>query len=206
MKNSFKTPALFNYLIYLSQSPSFCKSKDIILSYIPQFSTIDLNEDSKISDKLLTEKNHETYSLPINLDTNETINIIWDIDFLIKKIKSQKIKSQQMSIKEILKSSNIIANNESAFSEANIAHQMDFKFPHKINEIILTTLPVIPQLIVIDGNHRFFEAVIEKKDYVDTIIIPPEETIYFLLPNSHKLMLLWADMGTTINFNTFING
>ena len=205
MKNSFKTPALYNYLIYLTQLPEFCKSKEIILSYLPQFSSIDLKEDAHIAMRMALE-DHETYILPINLGTNETINIFWDINFIIEKIKSEKRKSQQMAITEILEYTKISKSDNTTLEEVKLARLKNRKFKYKLKEIILTQLRVVPQLIVIDGNHRFFEAVLDKKDYVDTIIIPPDEAIYFLLPNSHKLMLLWSNMDIQVKFNTLIQG
>lgn len=199
MKKSFKTPALYNYLIYLTQIPALCKSKDIILSYLPKFSSVDLKEDAHITMRMSAE-DHETYMLPINLDTNETINIFWDIDSIIEYIKTEKIKANKVEISEIFKFT-YVSMNDPALLEVKQNQEKNIKIPHKLQEIILAQLSIFPKLAVLDGNHRLFEAMLAKKDCVDIILIPPEKTPNFLLPNSQKLIHLWLEMDRHITYN-----
>lgn len=91
--------------------------------------------------------------------------------------------------------------NDLALLEVKQNHAINLNIPHKLQEIILAQLPIFNKLTVLDGNHRLFEAMLAKKDYVNIILIPQEKAPNFLLPNSQKLIHLWLEMDRHITIS-----
>lgn len=194
MRNSFKTPALYDFLASLAQqypAEQPCAERKVISSFLPDFSSINLAEDQrlKLEYALL---NRETYDLPIHLTGGTSVRLCWDIDLVIDHINTAGMVPQLTAISKIAHDTNYFTDKDFLAKLEYVRMHQDEKFNHKLQPIILAQLPFFPQTSVIDGNHRLCEAICANRTSVETIFIPPDDSYKFLLPNSQNLIYLLA--------------
>lgn len=177
MKNSFKTPALYNLLIYLQEK--YPAQKSLISSYMPKFADIDLSIYNHI-------QLQETYRQELNFYTKDTVYIVWNIDSIINTIKNTpNVPVNSAPIDDIL-----ILHKDFESVLSNVKQNFKKSFPHKLDSIIIGELPFFPGKTVIDGNHRLLEAFLAGEKNINYIYINPQCAIQFLQKDSQQFFLL----------------
>ena len=183
MNSSFKTPELYDWLLYLQEM--FPEQKSVVSAYIPKFANIDLSIYNNI-------QLQETYLQSITFPTGGIVYIVWNIDSIIYKIKNTKnIPIYSIPIKTIINDKEILYEDfDSILSDIN--QDLKIGFPHKLDSIIIGELPNLCQKTVIDGNHRLLEAYIAGSKNISCYYILPQDAIQFLQKDS-QLFILLAD-------------
>ncbi len=188
MHNNFKTPALFNLLAFFENK--YPQKINIIRTYYSKLCDLDLNCNNRYYA-------FETYQQVINLITGEDIYIIWNIDKIIEYGKNNNIIPKPTSTEEILASGCFMQESfESIFTKV-LANQ-NFNFPHKVDYIIIAGLPYFDGYTIIDGNHRFCEALIAKKKSINCVVLNPQYANMFLLKDSQKFIEIFVELACLV--------
>ena len=178
--NDFKTPELLNLLNFLKkQYPS---KKSIINSFFKPFSTIDLS---------IHPSSQETFSQTVNLVTDETITLTYNISSLINKLGNSPYGVTLIDPYRLLNDSRF---NKQAYLNNSIYNEVKSKlfinFTHKTDYIIITEISFFPGLFLIDGNHRFCHALITNQDKIKVCFVPESITVNYLQKDSFEFMCL----------------
>lgn len=184
MINNFKTPALYNFLEYLKNI--FPNKINIINSYWNKFSEIDLNYHNSIMSS-------ETFLQCLDLVTNENIFIEWNIDSIIQYVSSQKPHLSTIFVNDVLNNPNYILKNLKKTLE-QVVENKNISYKHKTNYIIIAEFPLFSGAAIIDGNHRFCEAIINGESDIKAFFLPFYLVPQFLLPNSRDFCYLFTQL------------
>lgn len=178
MNITFKTPELYNWLIYIQKI--FPAQKSLIASYIPKFADINLS----ISHYMQPQ---ETYLQKIHLSSGDTLHIVWEIDPIINEIKTKKnIPVHSVSIEKILNDDNVVHSDFNSI----LINNFKIGYPHKLDSIIIGELPIFPQKTVIDGNHRLLEAYKAGVKNINYYNIIPQDAVKFLQKDAQQFIFL----------------
>lgn len=180
MNNYFKTPEIFNLINYLKNS--FPDKAKLIDSFSVYFSEIDLSQH---------DQSQESFRQTINLYTGDTIQITYNIDDLISEINRLSLKTITQNPQQLLNEKNF-ANKNCLYSETgiNVKNNLNRKYEHKTDYIILSNISLFPELTIIDGNHRFCRALLTNQKNIKICIVPEEIAIQFLQKESFNFITL----------------
>ncbi len=174
----YKTPALKQLFQYIKeQYPNYINQ---LLPLEGKIASIDL------SAHIFTEN---TYRQTIELFTGDSIELTWNIDQVIQYSKSHTDKIFTCSIWNLYYDYEIsfpdFENNPVA--QRVYASLKDGKvYTHKIPYIIIARVPFSNGFSIIDGNHRFYEALLSNQLFVSCFVIADDECFPFLQPESQK--------------------
>lgn len=185
MNHHFKTPAIYNLLAHLKQHFSYKTS--IIDTYSHNFSDIDLSKQNH------NQTIQETFQQELNLITGETVYIVWNIDSIIQHAKSSHQIPILTPVCELVQCTHL---NNSSWTAAlpNVSKHSNQKFNHKTDYIIFAELLYFPGLTLIDGNHRFCEALLSKQKNIKCLFLNPSYAHVFLQPDSNRFVSLFNNL------------
>lgn len=182
-QRQYKSEAIYNLLTYVKNK--FPHASNIIEQYEPAFRDINLSQTNG------DYSNGEIYMQTLNLVTSETIYLFWNIDAVIQHIEKFNITPQVISPNMIMHNPQfILPTFESTLKRVQ---KNKTKFIHKTDYIIFAELPCFPGMTIIDGNHRFCEALINKQN-IKAYFILPTGASQFLQPDSQKFIILFAEL------------
>ncbi len=179
----YKTPELQRLLYHLCKQ--YPKYKGQLLEFEPRLANVNLSQHDEAE---------ETYCQSINLVTGEAIKLIWNIDQLIEFSKMHSDKLQIFSPLKILFSDKFdIFNDENSqiYNAVYKSIKLNIDYVHKISYIIIAQPLFVSGYCIIDGNHRFFEALI-KNQPVKCFFISGTDCTRFLQPESQKYIQIFS--------------
>jgi len=190
LQNNFKTKAIYNLLTHISNSSP--KAKALSKIYLPFFKDIDLSISN------YEHNTGEVYIQSLNLVTNEIIYLAWNIDLIIKYIDNNHIPPQLISPFDILHNTAFVLPDLQNTLQNTLSNSHNF-FTHKTDYVIFAELPCFTGLTIIDGNHRFCEALIQNDTKIKAYFINPDFAANFLHPESKKFIELLSELITGLS-------
>ena len=183
----YKTPEIENLMKYISEIHP--KLKDGLARLEKEAASISLCG---------SEEGREAVEHAIVLATGEVVYLRWDVEYLVNYSLLQPERLRLGSPYEIVNT--VGAGNSCVLHKGNSGCVVALyegagtpEIQRSVSYVIVATLPCMNTRCIMDGNHGFYESMIENK-MVRYFPISGEECMVFLQPESRKFVELCKEI------------